>query len=130
AGPGGARPGRSRRMRQLRGGSGLLAGLGGVAGLLLSVAGIKPLKGFIPETISQAQAITVDARVLIFTVAVSLVTGLIFGLAPAAQASNFNLNETLKEGGRESVSGSRGNRIRGLLVISEVAVSFILLIGA
>jgi len=121
---------RSRLTRQFLAESVLLAGLGGVAGLLLSVAGIKLLKGFIPETISQAQAITVDARVLIFTVAVSLVTGLIFGLAPAAQASNFNLNETLKEGGQESVSGSRGNRIRGLLVISEVAVSFILLIGA
>jgi putative ABC transport system permease protein len=108
----------------------LLAGLGGGAGLLLAVAGIKLLKRFIPEAISQAQVITVDARVLIFTVVASLITGLIFGSAPAAQASNFNLNETLKEGGRESVSGHRGNRMRGVLVISEVAVSFILLIGA
>jgi predicted permease len=122
--------GRSRLTRQFLTESVLLAGLGGGAGLLLSTAGTKLLKGFIPETISQAQTITVDARVLIFTAAVSLLTGLIFGLAPAAQVSSSNLNETLKEGGREPVSGSRGNRIRGLLVISEVAISFILLIGA
>ena len=88
------------------------------------------LKGFIPPNISQAQAITIDGKVLIFTVLVSLVTGLIFGIAPALQAAHFNLNDTLKESGRDSAAGSRGNRIRGLLVISEVAVSFILLIGA
>jgi putative ABC transport system permease protein len=122
--------GRSRLTRQFLTESVLLAGLGGAAGLLLAVAGINLLKGFIPEIVSQAQAITIDAKVLLFTVLVSLITGLIFGSAPAAQLSHANLNETLKEGGRESVSGTRGNRIRGLLVIGEIAVSFILLIGA
>jgi putative ABC transport system permease protein len=122
--------GRTRLIRQFLTESVLLATFGGGIGLLLSILGLSVLKRFIPPNISQAQAITIDAKVLIFTVLVSLVTGLIFGLAPATQAANFNLNDTLKESGRDSAAGSRGNRIRGLLVISEVAVSFILLIGA
>ena len=121
---------RSRLTKQFLTESVLLAALGGVVGLLLALAGITILKTFIPDTISQAQAIGIDGKVLVFTGLVALLTGMIFGLAPATQASNFNLNETLKEGGRESGAGSRGNRIRALLVISEVAVSFILLIGA
>ncbi len=122
--------GRARLIRQFLTESVLLAALGGGIGLLLAVVGLSVLKRFIPPNISQAQAITIDAKVLIFTVLVSILTGLIFGLAPATQAANFNLNDTLKESGRDSAAGSRGNRIRGLLVISEVAVSFILLIGA
>jgi len=122
--------GRARLIRQFLTESVLLAALGGGVGLLLAVVGLNVLKRFIPPNISQAHAIAIDAKVLIFTVLVSLVTGLIFGLAPATQAANFNLNDTLKESGRDSAAGSRGNRIRGLLVISEVAVSFILLIGA
>ena len=90
---------RARLIRQFLTESVLLAGMGGVVGLLFSLAGIRILKGFIPDTISQVQAINLDARVLFFTLVVSLATGLIFGLAPATQASNFNLNETLKEGG-------------------------------
>jgi putative ABC transport system permease protein len=121
---------RLRLIRQFLTESILLAALGGVVGLLLSLWGINLLKAFIPENIPQAKAITIDAKVLGFTLLVSLLTGLIFGLAPAMQASRFNLNETLKEGGRDSAAGNRGNRIRGLLVIAEVAVSLILLIGA
>ena len=121
---------RARLIRQFLTESVLLASLGGMVGLLFSLAGLSVLKGFIPPNISQAQNISIDAKVLMFTMLVSLVTGLIFGLAPALQAAHFNLNDTLKESGRDSAAGSRGNRIRGLLVISEVAVSFILLIGA
>ncbi len=76
------------------------------------------------------ETITIDGRVLIFTAFVALVTGIAFGLVPAIQGSHFNLNDTLKEGGRGSGGGSKGNRIRGLLVIGKVAVSFVLLIGA
>jgi len=121
---------RSRLIRQFLTESVLLASLGGAVGLLLSLAGLNVLKGFIPPNIPQAGNITIDGKVLIFTMLVSLATGLIFGLAPALQAAHFNLNDTLKESGRDSDAGTRGNRIRGLLVISEVAVSFILLIGA
>jgi putative ABC transport system permease protein len=121
---------RLRLIRQFLTESILLAALGGGVGLLLSLWGVSLLQSFIPENISQVKAVAIDAKVLGFTLLVSLLTGLIFGLAPATQASNFNLNETLKEGGRDSAAGSRGNRIRSLLVIAEVAVSLILLIGA
>src|SRR6266404_5912058 len=121
---------RTRLIRQCLTESLLLAGMSGVVGLLFSLAGLRILKGFIPDTISQVQAINIDSKVLAFTLLVSLATGLIFGLAPATQASNFNLNETLKEGGRDSGASARGNRIRALLVMGEVAVSFVLLIGA
>jgi len=121
---------RSRLLRQFLTESILLAALGGSVGLLLSLWGVHLLKAFSPENISQVQSIMIDAKVLGFALLISLLTGLIFGLAPATQASNLNLNETLKEGGRDSATGSRGNRIRNLLVIAEVAVSLILLIGA
>ena len=121
---------RSRLTRQFLTESVLLAAIGGAAGLLLSFIGLDVLRTFIPESVSQGQTINMDAKVLLFTGLVSLVTGLVFGLAPAMQASNFNLNETLKEGGRDSGAGTGGNRMRAILVVSEVAVSFLLLIGA
>ena len=121
---------RSRLMRQFLTESVLLAVFGAGLGLLLALGGIRILKTFIPATLSQVQTINIDARVLIFTALVAVVTGIGFGLAPALQASHLNLNDTLKEGGRDAGGGSKGNRLRGLLVIGEVAVSFVLLIGA
>jgi predicted permease len=121
---------RSRLTRQFLTESVLLALFGAGLGLLLALAGIRVLKTFIPVSIAQVDAITIDGTVLVFTVLVAVLTGIAFGLVPAIQGSHFNLNDTLKESGRDSSGGGKGNRIRGLLVIGEVAVSFVLLIGA
>jgi predicted permease len=121
---------RARLTKQLLVESVLLSMLGGVVGLVLAYAGLQVLTRFIPPDVAHAEGIAIDAKVLGFTLLVALVTGLFFGLAPASQAANFNLNDTLKEGGRDSGAGPRGKRLRSALVIAEVAVSFILLIGA
>jgi Acidobacterial duplicated orphan permease len=121
---------RSRMTRQFLTESVLLSAFGGGVGLLLSIVGLDLLKRFIPPNISQAQAVGIDAKVLLFTLLISLATGLLFGLAPAAQMANSNISDTLKETGRDPAAGTHGNRIRGFLIISEVAVSFLLLIGA
>jgi len=121
---------RWRLIRQFLTESVLLSTLGGIVGLGIAYGGLILLKAFIPENISQAREISMDLKVLGFTFLVSVLTGLIFGLAPALQAARFNQTETLKEGGRDSATGSSGKRIRGLLVMSEVAVSLVLLIGA
>lgn len=120
--------GRTRIVRQLLTESLLLAVIGGGTGALLAVGAIKLLSASILAILPRAEEVTVDSGVLTFTLTVSIVTGLIFGVMPALQASNPNLNQTLKEGGRHS-SGSRG-RLRSLLVVSEIALSLVLLIGA
>lgn len=121
---------RWRLVRQFLTESVLLSALGGIVGLVLSFVALIVLKSFVPENISQASAITMDGKVLGFTLLVSILTGLIFGLAPASQKADFELNEVLKEGGRDPGAGTRGKSIRGALVIAEVAVSLILLVGA
>jgi predicted permease len=121
---------RARLTKQLLVESVMLSMLGGVVGLVLAYAGLRVLTRFIPADVAHADLISIDGRVMIFTLIVAVVTGLIFGLAPASQAAHSNINDTLKEGGRDSGAGPRGKRLRAALVIAEVAVSFILLIGA
>jgi predicted permease len=121
---------RSRLVRQFLTESVLLAMFGAGFGLLLAVGGIRILKTFIPATTFQVQAMNIDARVLMFTAVVAVITGIAFGLAPAIQGSHLNLNDTLKEDGRDSGGTCKGRQARNLLVIGEVAVSFVLLIGA
>jgi predicted permease len=122
--------GHFRLIRQLLAESLLLAGLGGGAGLLLAVWGVYLLVAFGPAELPRAGEVAVDMRALGFTLAVSLLTGIIFGLAPALQASRPDLNETLKDG-RRGATGSAGHRrMRSLLVVSEIALSLVLLVGA
>ena len=120
---------RARLVGQFLTESVLLAALGGAVGLLLAVFGLKLLATLIPPNLSQAKAISIDASVLGFTFLVSLLTGVIFGLAPALQASRPNLNDALKEGGK-GTSGAARSPLRSLLVVSEVALALVLLVGA
>ena len=119
---------RWRVVRQLLTESVLLAVVGGGAGLLLAAWGVKSLLALAPEDLPRVKDVALDGRVLGFTLLVTLITGIIFGLAPALQASRPNLNETLKEGGRGTTGGH--HRVRSSLVITEVALALVLLVGA
>ncbi|MBA2502310.1 MAG: ABC transporter permease, partial [Pyrinomonadaceae bacterium] len=125
---------RLRIMRQLLTESALIALAGGALGLLLSVWGIDFIRKGMPpnfiKLISGWDNIGIDWRVFAFTFLLSLLTGVVFGLVPALQASKTNLNESLKEGGRSATDGRGSNRTRSLLVVSEVALSLVLLAGA
>jgi putative ABC transport system permease protein len=124
----GARPGRI--IRQLLTESLLLSLMGGALGIAIAIVGLKFLISLSPPETPRLDQVTVDGGVLLFALLVSLSTGLLFGLAPALHSSRPNLNESLKEGGRGSGVGIKGSRVRGLLVISEIALSLVLLVGA
>ncbi|MCI0487334.1 MAG: ABC transporter permease [Blastocatellia bacterium] len=119
-----------RLIRQLLTESVVLAALGGAAGLLLAFAGLRALIAMAPEDIPRLNEIRIDPTVLGFTIAVSLVTGLVFGVVPALQASKTDPNQSLKEGGRGAGGSLRGHLARNLLVVAEVALALVLLTGA
>ena len=121
---------RLRILRQLLTESLLLSLLGGALGLVFSVWLIRLLIAISPPNTPRFDEIRPDARVFIFTITLTVVTGLVFGLAPALQASRSDLTEGLKEGLRGNAGGARSNRLRGLLMVAEIAMSFILLVGA
>jgi predicted permease len=123
--------GRFRLIRQLLTESVLLALLGGIAGVLFYSWGRDLLRQFLPTThLPIAYNFNLDARTLCFTLGLTLITGLLFGLAPALQAARADLNSTLKEGGRSSGAGSTHHRLRSALVVVEVALALLLLVGA
>ncbi|HET6890398.1 MAG TPA: ABC transporter permease [Pyrinomonadaceae bacterium] len=122
--------GRLQIVRQLLTESVLLSLFSGTLGLLVAIWGIDLLVALSPADLPRVKEVTIDLRVLGFTLAVSILTGILFGLLPALQASRPNLNERLKAGARNATSGSSRQRLRGFLVITEIALSLVLLVGA
>jgi putative ABC transport system permease protein len=122
--------GKGRILGQLLTESVLLALAGGALGLLLAVWGTAALASLPSLGIPRLASAGVDGRALAFTLVVSFLTGILFGLAPALHASRFNLFRSLKEGGRTATDGIGRSRLRALLVISQVSLAVVLLIGA
>lgn len=120
---------RWRVIRQLLTESVLLAFLGGLLGVLLAFGGIAMFIALAPNWYPPTQEIRVDGMVLGFTIGISLLTGILFGLTPALQTSKPDLNQCLKEGARHSTAAPR-HRVRSMLVVSEVALALVLLAGA
>jgi putative ABC transport system permease protein len=108
----------------------LLGALGAVVGLLLALAGTKALVTLSPAYIPRVGMVGLDGHVVLFLLAITILTVIAFGLAPAMQAAGANVSDALKEGGRGDSGGIRRNRLRGFLVASEFALAFVLLIGA
>jgi putative ABC transport system permease protein len=120
---------RLRIVRQLLTESIMLAVAGGTTGLLLAIWAVRWIVSLSADTIPRVHEISVDPRVAGFTLFVSVITGVLFGLAPAIQVSRPDLTDALKESGR-TTAGLRRNRLRSALVVTEVALSLVLLVGA
>jgi predicted permease len=123
--------GRFRLVRQLLTESAVLSLMGGLAGLLVAYWGRNLLWSFRPPFLLDGSIdLSFDARVLGFTLLISMFTGLVFGIIPAIKASGTDINEVLKTGGRGGALGWTHNRLRGLLVISEIALALVALVGS
>jgi putative ABC transport system permease protein len=122
--------GRGRVVRQLLTESVLLSLGGGLLGILFAWASLGPLLKISAGSVPQVVPIELDRSVLVFTFAVSLLTGLFFGLVPALRTAKLDLRETLNEGSRGSTSGPGQHRLRGVLVASEIALAVLLLVGS
>jgi predicted permease len=118
----------ARIIRQLLTENILLAALGGALGLLLAIWGTKAVLAMMPAVVPRSSEVHIDLRVLLFTLALSLLSGILFGLTPAFKSSRVSLQQRMNEGGR-GMSGAR-HRAHGMFVASEVAMALILLVGA
>jgi putative ABC transport system permease protein len=121
---------RSQLVRQLLTESLVLSLIGGAIGLMLAVWGTGLLSSIGSKINPMLQDVHVDGRVLLFTIGISITTGIIFGLAPALQVSKPNLAESLKETGRGAGQSGSRNRLRSVLVVSEIAMTLVLLVCA
>jgi putative ABC transport system permease protein len=121
---------RSRVVRQLLTESVLLSFSGGVLGILIAIAALGPLLRLAAGSVPQALTVELDYRVLLFTLGISIVTGIFFGIVPALRTARLDLRETLNEGSRGSTAGPGHQRTRGLLVAAEIAMAMLLLVGA
>ncbi|HYL05573.1 MAG TPA: ABC transporter permease [Thermoanaerobaculia bacterium] len=122
--------GRARLLRQLLTESALLALAGGAAGVAVAAAGIALLRAWNPGNLPRIEEVHLDARVLGFTLVISLAAGVLFGLAPALHSSRTDLAAALKAGGRGSSASAGRRRARAVLVVAEIALSLLLLAGA
>jgi len=122
--------GRSRLIRQLLTECLVLGAAGGALGLGLAFASMRALRAWLPADLPRAADVALDARVLAFSVAASLVAAVVFGLAPAFQASSANLSGGLREGSLSAGETGGKKRLRDALIVAETALSFILLVGA
>ena len=120
----------TRLLRQLLTESMILACIGGALGLMLAAWGVDLLLALSPANLPRAHEAGIDGRVLGFTAGLTVLVGMIFGLAPAFEASRADINRELKAGGRGAGHSRRRNRVRGALVISEVALAVVLVVGA
>ncbi|HEV8147244.1 MAG TPA: ABC transporter permease, partial [Bryobacteraceae bacterium] len=121
---------RGRVVRQLLTESVLLAVMGGVAGLALAWGAIALIRAWNPGNLPFIDSVQLDGRALGFMFVISTLSGILFGMAPAFQSSRTDLNSTIKEGGRTGASSRARGRARGALVVSEIALSLMLLVGA
>jgi predicted permease len=121
---------RSRLIRQLLTESLLIALLGGGLGLAMAVGGVKALVSLLPANFPRVHEIHVSTPVFLFTFLISALTGILFGLVPAIQASRIDPKQGLHEGGRSATGSGRSSRLRNVLVVSEVSLACVLLVGA
>jgi len=122
--------GRARLIAQLLTESVLLSTVGGTLGLLVAIWGVDGLLQLSPASLPRLHDVGVDGVVLAFTAGLSIVTGVLFGLAPAIQGSHADLHQVMREAGRSASAGGRTTRLRSTLVVGEFALALVLLVGA